>query len=86
MSQLEQLKQQLNQISNDAKQTASGLAAFKSKFSQAVGQVQATVGGSAQQVDKQIIETLKNAEKQVDTAIAALQAAADEARQYGASL
>ncbi len=86
MSQLAQLKQQINSIGNDAKTTAAGLSGFKSKFSQSVGQVSATVGGSAQQVDKQMIQTLQAAEKQVDAAIAALQQAASAANAYASSL
>jgi len=86
MSQLAQLKQQINSIGNDAKTTAQGLSGFKSKFSQAVGQVSATIGGSAQQVDQKMIQTLQAAEKQVDAAIAALQQAAAAAGSYAASL
>lgn len=86
MSQLMQLKQQLNQISGDAKSTGGNLAGFKSKFSQSVSQVQSLIGGSAQQADRQIIQTLQAAERQVDEAIAALQQAARTAEQYGASL
>jgi hypothetical protein len=86
MSQLAQLKQQINTIGNDAKTTAQGLSGFKSKFSQSVGQVSATIGGSAQQVDQKMIQTLQAAEKQVDAAIAALQQAAAAANSYSASL
>lgn len=86
MSQLGALKQQISSIGNDAKTTAQGLQGFKGKFSQAVGQVQATVGGSAQQVDQQMISTLQAAEKQVDAAIAALQQAAQAANKYSSSL
>lgn len=86
MSQLAQLKQQINSIGNDAKTTAQGLNGFKSKFSQSVGQVSATIGGSAQQVDQKMIQTLQAAEKQVDAAIAALQQAASAASSYAASL
>ena len=86
MSQLAQLKQQINSIGNDAKSTAQGLSSFKSKFSQSVSQVSATVGGSAQQVDQKMIQTLQAAEKQVDQAIAALQQAAQAANSYAASL
>jgi ABC-type transporter Mla subunit MlaD len=86
MSQLGQLKGQINAISQDAKTTAGGLSSFKSKFSQAVGQVNATIGGSAQQIDKNMIATLQAAEKQVDAAVQALQAAASAANQYAASL
>jgi hypothetical protein len=48
--------------------------------------VTATIGGSAQHVDQQMIQTLQAAEKQVDAAIAALQQAASAAGSYSASL
>jgi hypothetical protein len=86
MSQLAQLKQQINSIGNDAKTTAQGLSGFKSKFSQSVSQVSATIGGSAQQVDQTMIQTMQAAENQVDAAIAALQQAASAANSYAASL
>jgi hypothetical protein len=86
VSQLASLKQQINQIGQDAKSQAQGLASFKPKFSQAVGQVSAVVGGSAQRVDQNMIATLQQAEKEVDRAIQALQAAATAANRYAASL
>ena len=86
MSQLSAVKQQLTSIGNDAKTTAAGLAGFKSKFSQAVNQVEATIGGSAQNVDKDMIHTLQAAEKQVDAAIAALQQASQAASRFASSL
>lgn len=86
MSQLTQLKQQLGQISSDARSTGASLAGFKSKFSTSVSQVSGLIGGSAQQADKQIIATLQSAERQVDAAIAALQEASRTAQSYGSSL
>lgn len=86
MSQLSAVKQQLASIGNDAKTTAGGLAGFKSKFSEAINQVQATIGGSAQGVDKDMIQTLQEAEKQVNAAIGALQQASQAANQFAASL
>lgn len=86
MSQLTVVKQQMTSIGNDAKTTAAGLAGFKSKFSQAINQVQSAIGGSAQNVDKELIQTLQAAEKQVDAAIAALQQASTAAARFAASL
>lgn len=86
MSQLSGVKQQLTSIASDAKSTAGGLTGFKAKFSQAVNQVQATIGGSAQGVDKDMIQTLQAAEKQLDAAIAALQQASQAASKFAASL
>ncbi len=86
MSQLSQLKQQLASIGSEAKNTAAGLQGFKNKFSQAINQVQATIGGSAQGVDKDMIQTLQAAQKQVDAAIAALQQASQAATRFASSL
>ena len=86
MSQLTKLKSQLNTIAAEAKTTAAGLTTFKSKFSKAVGQVSTTIGGSAQRTDKQIIEALQTAEKQVASAAQALQQAAQTASRYASSL
>ncbi|WP_040796457.1 hypothetical protein [Nocardia higoensis] len=86
MSQLTQVKQQLTSIGSDAKTTAAGLQGFRSKFAQAVAQVQATIGGSAAGVDKDMIQTLQAAEKQVDAAIAALQHASQAASRFASSL
>ncbi|WP_130013917.1 hypothetical protein [Serinicoccus sediminis] len=86
MSQLTQVKQQLSSISNDAKTTAAGLQGFRGKFSQAISQVQATIGGTAQGVDRDMIQTLQAAEKQVESAIVALQQASKSANDFAASL
>lgn len=86
MSQLSSVKQQLTSISTDAKSTSAGLAGFKSKFSQAVNQVQATIGGTASGADKEMIQTLQAAEKQLDAAIGALQQASQSASKFAASL
>ncbi len=86
MSELVRLKGQISAVGQQAKSTADGLAGFKSKFSQAVGQVNATIGGSAQQVDKNMIAALQAAEKQVSSAVAALQQAAATATKYASSL
>ncbi len=86
MSQLQQLKFQLSGIASDAKSTAGGLSSFKSKFSTAVSQVNAAIGGSAQRTDQEIISTLNAAEKQVEAAVHALQQAASTATSYAASL
>lgn len=86
MSQLQQLKGQLSSLASDAKSTAGGLTSFKSKFSTAVSQVNASIGGSAQRTDQQIIATLQAAEKQLDAAVQALQQAAATASSYAESL
>lgn len=86
MSQLNQVKSACNQIAATAKSTAGSLASFKAKFSQQVGEVQQAIGGSARSVDKQLIQTLQAAQKQVEAAAQALQQAAQQASQYGQSI
>ncbi len=86
MSQLGTVKQQLTSISADAKSTAAGLNGFKSKFSQAVNQVQATIGGTASGTDRDLIQALQAAEKQRDAAVATLQQASQSASKFAASL
>jgi hypothetical protein len=86
VSDLQKLKGQLGSISSDAKSTAGGLASFKTKFSRAVGQVQAAIGGSAQRTDQEIVQTLQSAEKQVEEAVQALQQAASTANGYAEKL
>lgn len=86
MSQLSQVKQQLDAISSGAKTMTNGLQGFRANFLKASAQVQAAVGGSAQGVDKDLIETLQEAEKKVDQAIEALQRASKTVSQYGRSL
>ena len=48
--------------------------------------LQATIGGSAQGVDKDMIQTLQTAEKQLDAAISALQRASQSASKFASSL
>jgi len=44
------------------------------------------MGGSAQGADKQLIEALQAAQRQVDAAVSALEQAAKAAQSYGQSL
>lgn len=83
MSQLGTVKQQLTSITADAKSIAAGT---KSKFSQAVNQVQATIGGTASGTDRDLIQALQAAEKQLDAAVAALLQASQSASKFAASL
>lgn len=86
MSQLQQLKKQLEHLSSDARSTASGLSSFKSTFSKTVNQVEHTIGGTTTRKDKEIIETLQAAEKQVEAAAQALHEAAKNASDYAKKL
>lgn len=86
MSQLGQLKGQIESIAQQAKSTSGQLAAFKSKFSQAASQVQSTIGGSAQSKDKEVVQAIQDAQSKVDAAAQALTQAARVASAYGQSL
>ena len=85
-SQLEQLRQEIAALASDAQNTAQGLSVFIHKFSTAVMQVRSTVGGSAQQVDKELIQSLQVAEQEVTNAMNALDQASRVARSYAQSI
>lgn len=86
MSELQRLKSQVESVAQQAKQTAGQLQAFQSKFAQSASQVQATIGGSAQGADKNVIAAIDDAKSKVDAAVQALQTAASVASSYGSSL
>ena len=86
MSQLSQLRARLTQIAGDAKNTAANLASFRSKFQRAISEVQASIGGTAQRTDKEIIQALQAAEREVNQAVEALSHASATARDYAARL
>jgi hypothetical protein len=86
MSDIKQLKSRLDQIGRDARSTAGNLAAFRGRFNRQAADVERTIGGTATGVDKNMIETLQAAERQVSTAISALERVATIAGRYGASL
>jgi len=86
MSQLTKLKQQIDGVAQEAKTTGAALAAFRSKFAGSISQVQATIGGSAQGKDREVVKALQDAQKKVDAAAQALEQAARTARSYGQSL
>lgn len=86
MSQLTNLKQTIDGLSQQAKATAGSLHAFKQKFAQSIGQVQATIGGSTQRKDQEVIAAITQAQARVDAAAQALEEAAKIAKGYGESL
>lgn len=86
MSQLGQLKQQIDTLGNSARQTAASLQGFSSQFRSHIEEVNATIGGSAQGKDREVIGDLHAASRAVDSAVRALQTAAKTARTYGDSL
>lgn len=86
MSELQQLKGQVESLAQQARSTAGQLQAFQATFSQSAGQVQATIGGSAQGADKNVLAAIDDARSKVDAAVQALQTAASVASRYGGSL
>ncbi|GAA2328847.1 hypothetical protein [Dactylosporangium salmoneum] len=86
MSDVRQLKGRLDQISRDAKSTASNLAGFSGRLGRQIGEIESSIGGTATGTDKDMIGTLQAAEKQLAQAITALQRVAQVAGRYGASL
>lgn len=58
MSDVQRLKEQLHQVSAEAKQAAGGLAGFKLRFIQHSAQVESLIAGTATGVDRDISEIL----------------------------
>ncbi len=85
-SQLMQVRQQVTALAGDAESMAGVLAGLRQRFSQAAGQVQVTIGGSARQADRTIVASFHAAEKELEEAIAALRQASAEGKKFAASL
>ena len=86
MSQLQQLKQQVTSIGQSANRTAQGLAQFDRSFSQQAAQVEAVIGGSAQNKDREMVAAIEDAKRKVHAAAASLARVTRTADQYSASL
>lgn len=86
MSQLQQLKQQINGLGQAARRTGQELAQFDSAFAQQSAQVQATIGGSAQSKDRVMTASIQEAKIKVHAAVEALARLSQTANQYAASL
>jgi len=86
VSDLKQLKAQVEAVGGDAKSIAAALGSFESKFSESAQRIDALIGGTAQQTDKEMIATLNTASQKVSEAVRALTAAASAASQFAASL
>ena len=86
MSQLQQLKQQVTDIGRSARRTAQGLAQFDRSFSQQAAQVEAVIGGSAQNKDREMVAAIEDAKRKVHAAAASSARVTRTADQYSASL
>lgn len=82
MSDVQRLKEQLHQVSADAKQAAGGLAGFKQRFSQHSAQVQGLIAGTATGVDRDIAEILDAAGRAVERAAESLEVASAGCKSY----
>ena len=82
MSEVQQLKEQLYQVSFEAKQAAAGLGGFKTKFSQHSAQVQSLIQGTATGADQDIAQILDAAAKAVEYAAEALEVASAGCKGY----
>ena len=82
----EQLKQQITDIGRSARRTAQGLAQFDRSFSQQAAQVEAVIGGSAQNKDREMVAAIEDAKRKVHAAAASLARVTRTADQYSASL
>ena len=72
MSQLQQIKQSLTALGQQARQTGAGLAQHSQQFRQQGQQVAQLIGGSAQSKDKQMMAALDHAANAVQQAQRAL--------------
>lgn len=85
-SQLNQLKSQINTIAHDLKQTGSEISQYQQRLERQVQQIQATIGGSAQKKDQQVIAVLQRANAQVKATVEAMHEAAQVSTNYSSSL
>lgn len=86
MSVVEQLREQLHAVGQDANQGAASLGGFQNKFSQATQQVLQLIQGSATGADREIAEVLDAASRSLGTAVESLQVAAHKCSQYAGQL
>lgn len=86
MSQLESIRHQLDALATDANNAAAGLSGFSDKFNHTIGLVQATIGGTSTDAEREIVDALSTASEQVSSAVGALTQAAQKAQHYAATL
>lgn len=82
MSDVLRLKEQLHQVSMEAKQAAGGLAGFKLRFTQHSQLVESLIAGTATGIDRDITEILEAASKAVEQAAEALEIASAYCKNY----
>ena len=80
MSSISQIKQQVNQIGQQASTTAGQLSAMATNLEKNVAAVTGAIGGTASGEDKTMIASFQTASKAVKEAAGALQAASTAAK------
>ena len=84
MSQLSQLKAQINQVAVNVGQTAASMNAFSQKLQQQIAAINGAIGGTASNEDKQMVAALQQAQKSVQDAAMQMQAASVKAKEWAA--
>lgn len=85
-SQIVQLRQRINQLSDSSSKMATQLAVLKRSYEQTASAMQGQIGGSARQADRTIVAALQAAQKKLDEAAAALQHASMEGKKFASTL
>ena len=81
-SSISSIKQQVNQIGQQATTTAGQMTQLASTLSKNIASVNSTIGGTASGEDKKMITAFQQASEAVKLAAASLQAAASAAKDW----
>lgn len=86
MSALDELKQRVSALAEDAERTSGELASFETEFSDASQKVAAEIGNTATGEDQEIIASLQAASQALEQSVAALQQASQSCNDFAQSL
>lgn len=81
-SSISQIKQQVNQIGQQANSTAGQLAQLATGLEKNIAVVNSSIGGTSSGEDKTMIASFQQASQAVKNAAASLQAAANAAKEW----
>ena len=82
MSQLSQLKAQINQVATNISQTATQMNTYSRNLQNQIGQVSNAIGGTATNEDKDMVAALQLVQKSVQDAAVQLMQAATKAKEW----
>ena len=82
MSDVQRLKQQLQQLADEAKQAGGSLAGFGNRFTQHSSQVEGLISGTSTGMDKEIATMLERARKSVEETVDQLQSVSERLARY----